>query len=124
MTGFECDGAATTRPAPAGKALDQARAEAPTKVSADQMGCYCAKGHQIVVTCRVTSNADIPVDVQVSASAQTGFTGTKSAGSTRISLAPHTQNVQQIQTSFNGLVDCTSATACTCSAVVTGGMFE
>jgi hypothetical protein len=62
--------------------LKRQRLEAPSKVSVKPLGCTCDRNAVITVTCRIASSAEVPVDVMISATAETTRMGlVKSAAS-------------------------------------------
>ena len=92
------------------------RSEAPSKVSAGAIGCRCAPGRVIVVTCRVVNNAEVPVSVTVGATARTGFLGVPAAGAAAITLDAGQSNDLLVNASINTKEgDCNSCKASQCA---------
>lgn len=92
------------------------RAAAPAKVSVEKLGCECAPGRRIIVACRVTNDATVPVSVELQASAKTGMLGAASTGTSYAArIEPGSSTIEKVETAFSGLTDCTAAAACACA---------
>jgi hypothetical protein len=96
--------------------LKRQRLEAPKKISVAATGCSCTANHTITVTCRLTSAAEVPVDVTVGAASETGSWGFKSAGAVQVSgLSAGKSFDSTVITKFSALKDCSSCKSSTCT---------
>lgn len=95
--------------------LEVARMKAPSQVTVTSLGCACGASKSIVVTCQITSQADVAVNVDVGASARTGIVGTPATGSAKEYVPAHGSKTVKVTTKYNGIMSCSSAGACTCT---------
>lgn len=95
--------------------LRLAKQQAPSKVAVQQLGCYCAQGGGIAVSCSVTNGAEVPVAATINFGAQTGFLGINGSGSMVVSVPARSTVVQQGVTHHKTNLECASATGCSCS---------
>lgn len=92
------------------------RQEAPSRIAVNAIGCRCAKAKQIIVICSVTSQAEVPVEVTLSSTAETGSFSMSSKGkSGALLLSPGQNQNVEVSTRHDGLMDCGSCKAQKCA---------
>lgn len=97
--------------------LKRARSEAPSKITVFGSGCRCSANKTIVVSCNVKSAAEVAVDIQIAASAETGTWKINSSGKLLLTgVTPGQITVQEVTTSFSGMKNCSSCTSSICNA--------
>lgn len=103
----------------AAERMTRLRNEAPRRVSVSPMGCTCTADHTITVTCGVSNGAEVPVQVTINATADTGSFGIGSRGyGGVVALDPGQKVAHQVVTAFRGAMDCSSCANARCSGSV------